>query len=81
MKELIQQIRRSKGMNKSEFARAIGVTPQMVGFLESGERKAGRRTIRGLVRVANHEQKLAILNELGDDKMGHSDNGKDTSND
>ena len=76
MEELIADIRKSKGMNQTEFAEVIGVTRQMVSLLESGKRKPGRKTLKALVTVATPEQAQAILNELRDDKQGHNGNGK-----
>lgn len=73
MKELITQIRKSRGLNQREFADLLGISEAMLSMLESGERRAGRRTIKGLLTVATPEQAQAILNELRDDKMGYKE--------
>ena len=78
MKELIREIRESKGVSQVEFAQRLGVSQGMLSMLESGERRPGRKAIKGLLMVANRDQQQAILNELRDDKMGHDGNGKDT---
>lgn len=64
MRELFQQIRKSMGMNQSEFARALGITPQMVSHIETGKRQPGRQTIAGLFAVANAQQRQQLQDAL-----------------
>ena len=80
MKELITQIRESKGLNQKDFAELMNISEAMLSRLESGERDPGRKTLKGLLTIADEAQAQAILNALVDDKMGHSDNGKDNGN-
>ena len=81
MEKVIRDIRESKGMSQVEFARHLDVSQGMLSMLESGERRPGRRTLKGLLTIADEAQAQAILNALIDDRMGHSDNGKDNGND
>ena len=71
MKELITQIRESRGLNQKDFAHLMGISEAMLSRLESGERRPGRKAIKGLLTIATPEQAQAILNELVDDKLGH----------
>lgn len=71
MRDLITEIRESKGLNQKEFAEILGVSESMLSRLESGERLPGRRTIKGLLTIATEKQAQQILNELRDDRQGH----------
>jgi transcriptional regulator with XRE-family HTH domain len=77
MKKLITEIRESKGLNQREFADLMDISEAMLSRLESGERRPGRKTLKGLVAIAEPKQQQAILNALVDDKMGHNGNGRE----
>lgn len=64
MKDLIREIREKKGMSQQEFAQVIGVTQSMVAMLEAGERRPGRRTLAGLLKIASPEQEDQLLMRL-----------------
>lgn len=71
MRELITSIRRAKGLNQKDFAELLGISEAMLSRLESGERRPGRKTIKGLITIASSDQAMRVLDALKDGNGDH----------
>ena len=65
MRNLITQIRESKGLTKAEFAALIGVYRSTITRWENGERIPEHREFGALFRIAEPKQQRLLLEEIG----------------